>query len=127
MSSRSNLSRINIETINLWSHVGVLEDERLLGQSFLLDISIWVDVEEAGREDDLLKSTDYSLAIISIQELALKIECFTIECFSEQILNTIESLYGRIPMHILLRKCSPPIDGFTGSVSIERDRYSNLL
>ena len=34
----------------------------------------------------------------------------------------VESLYGQVPMNILLKKCSPPIDGFSGSVLIEKRR-----
>ena len=117
-----DLDGIHIKDINLWAHVGVLESERIHGQSFTLDISFWLDLDESSRLDQLEKTIDYSEAIKAVQKLSFEIKCLTIEYFSDQILNVLESLYGKVPMSILLKKCSPPIHGFTGSVLIEKKR-----
>ena len=122
MSQFNNLSAIHIKDINLWAHVGVLESERIHGQCFLLDISFWLDLHESSNLDQLDKTIDYSEAIKAIKTLSFEIKCLTIEHFSDQILNLLESLYGPVPIHILLTKCSPPIHGFTGTVSIEKKR-----
>ncbi len=122
MNQFHNLSAIHIKDINLWAHVGVLEGERLNGQAFVLDISFWLDLDESSKLDQLEKSIDYSEAIKAIQNLSFEIKCLTIEFFSDQILNVLESLYGQVPMNIILKKCSPPIYGFTGSVLIEKKR-----
>ena len=127
MNQYTNLSAIHIKDINLWAHVGVLETERLNGQSFLLDLSFWLDLDESSRLDRLDKSIDYSEVIKAVQDLSFEIKCLTIEYFSEQILNVIESLYGKVPTIIMLKKCSPPIDGFIGSVVIEKKRNFSLL
>ena len=60
--------------------------------------------------------------IDAIQKLSFGLKCQTIEHFSHQILNQLETLYGPIPMHIYLRKCNVPIPGFTGNVGIKRKR-----
>ena len=80
---------IHVRDINLWAHVGVLEQERLLGQSFLLDFSLWLDVDRAAAEDDLNLTADYSLAIKEIQQLSFQLNCHTIENFSEHILDRL--------------------------------------
>ena len=122
MKDQYDLNTIHISGIKLWAHVGVLEDERRLGQDFLLDLVLWVDTNKAVIDDELSLTLDYSLAVKSIQELAFDINCKTIERFSECILERLESLYGQIPIEISLTKCSPPIEGFEGSVSITRKR-----
>ena len=127
MIDKHKLSSIHVQSLNLWSHVGVLDHERLLGQSFLLDFTVWIDLESAALNDDLSKTADYSLAIKSIQQLSMEINCLTIEHFSEVILEKIEALYGDVPIKICLKKCNPPIDGFSGSVSITRSRNLHLL
>jgi len=124
MSSHLSLGAIHVKDVNLWAHVGVLEQERLYGQSFLLDFSLWLMMDKAALDDDLSLTADYSLAIHDIQQLALKVNCRTIEHFSELILNRLESIYGPLPMQVFLRKCSPPIPGFTGFVGVERFRHS---
>ena len=122
MNQFHNSSAIHIKDINLWAHVGVLESERMNGQSFLLDISFWLDLNESSKLDQLDQSIDYSEAIKAVQKLSFDIKCLTIEYFSDQILDLLESLFGQIPINIMLKKCSPPINGFTGSVLIEKNR-----
>ena len=122
MNQFHNSSAIHIKDINLWAHVGILESERINGQSFLLDISFWLDLNESSKLDQLDQSIDYSEAIKAVQKLSFDIKCLTIEYFSDQILNLLESLFGQIPINIMLTKCSPPINGFTGSVLIEKNR-----
>ncbi len=126
MTDKHKLSCIHVQNINLWAHVGVLDQERLLGQSFLLDFTIWLDLDSASLNDDLSKTADYSLGIKSIQQLSLEINCLTIEHFSEFILEKLVALYGNVPIKICLTKCNPPIDGFSGSVSITRSRNLHL-
>ena len=122
MNKFHKLSAIHIKDINLWAHVGVLDSERIHGQSFLLDLSFWLDLDESSKLDQLDKSIDYSEAVKEVQKLSFNIRCLTIEYFSDQILNLLESLYGPVPINILLKKCSPPIYGFNGSVQIEKKR-----
>ena len=114
---------IDVKDVTLWAHVGVLDRERILGQNFRLDFRLWIDVDYAAKHDDLSATADYSIAIRHLQKLALSIRCLTIEHFSDQILDLLETLYGPVPMHIVLTKCRPPVDGFSGSVSVERKRY----
>jgi len=122
MSQFHNLSAIHIKDVNLWAHVGILESERINGQSFVLDISLWLDLDESSKTDNLDKSIDYSKVVKAVQKLSFDIKCFTIEYFSDQILSLLETLCGQVPLKIMLKKCSPPIDGFTGSVLIEKKR-----
>ena len=113
---------IHVEGIKLWSHVGVLETERINGQYFDLNFSIWLDLEAASKSDDLNLTLDYVVGIKELQRFALEFNCLTIEHFSEKILDCLESIYGNYPIKILLAKCDPPIAGFGGRVAVERVR-----
>ncbi len=127
MTKYLSTGAIHVREVNLWAHVGVLEEERSMGQDFLLDFSLWLDVREAAGNDKIEHCADYSVAIKGLQQLAFGIRCFTIETFSEKILDYLETIYGPIPVKICLRKCNPPIKGFSGTVEIERYRYIEEL
>jgi len=114
---------IHVNDMRLWAHVGVLDSERQNGQWFSLDFTLWLDLEKSAKGDDLSTSVDYSLAIKEIQQLALEIDCLTIEHFSEKILDLLESLYGSLKMRVVLQKVNAPVNGFTGTVAVERYRY----
>ena len=113
---------IHVKGLRLWAHVGVLEHERLLGQLFNVDFTLWLDLDQASEYDDLSLTADYSIAIRELQELSFQLNCLTIEHFSHQILDRLEVLYGRIPMRVSLCKCAAPVPGFTGSVEVEKFR-----
>jgi dihydroneopterin aldolase len=115
--------RILVRGLRLWAHVGVLEQERLLGQWFELDFSLAWDLAGAGASDQLELSLDYSLAITALQRLAGELRCLTLEHFAERILDCLEQLYGPVPATLELRKCRAPVPGFDGVVVVQRSRH----
>ena len=115
--------RILVRGLRLWAHVGVLEQERLLGQWFELDFSLAWDLAGAGANDQLELSLDYSLAITALQRLAGELRCLTLEHFAERILDCLEQLYGPVPATLELRKCRAPVPGFDGVVGVQRSRH----
>ena len=68
------MDAIHIRDLELWAHVGVLEQERRDGQWFRLDIKFELDLSSAAVADDLSASLDYSLAIQALQMLGREIQ-----------------------------------------------------
>jgi dihydroneopterin aldolase len=115
--------RILVRGLRLWAHVGVLDQERQLGQWFELDFSLEWDLAAAGASDRLEHSLDYSQAITALQRLAGELRCLTLEHFSERILDRLQQLYGAVPTRLELRKCHAPVPGFDGVVGVQRSRH----
>ena len=111
---------LKIENIKLWARVGVLDEERELGQLFILDIFLWTDFEKCTANDDIKKTVDYSKLVEIIKYQSKKIYCFTIEKYSNEILKIIDDEFQISRIKIILTKCKPPIIGFDGDVSIVR-------
>ena len=111
---------LKIEKIELWARVGVLEQERKLGQLFNLDILIWSDFDKCSENDDIKATLDYSLIIQKVKSHSKNFSCFTIEKYSDEIIKIIQSGFKPDRIKITLTKCRPPIDGFNGKVSIVR-------
>ena len=109
---------LKIEKIELWARVGVLEKERKLGQLFNLDILLWADFDECSKNDNIKSTLDYSLIIQKIKSHSKNFTCFTIEKYSEEIIEIIQNGFNPDRIKITLTKCKPPIDGFKGTVSI---------
>ena len=111
---------LKIENIKLWARVGVLHEERKLGQLFCLDIFLWTDFEKCTANDDIKKTVDYSRLFEILRDQSKKIYCFTIEKYSNAILEIINQEFNLSKIKIILTKCNPPITGFDGKVSIVR-------
>jgi len=116
---------LKIEKIKLWARVGVLDEERELGQFFSLDIFLWTDFEECTVNDDIKKTVDYSKLVQIIKDQSKKIYCYTIEKYSIDILEIIDLEFKLSKIKIILTKCNPPITGFDGKVSIVRILENN--
>ena len=111
---------LKIENLKLWARVGVLDEERQLGQLFNLDIILWTDFEKCTANDDIKKTVDYSKLVKLLKDQSKKIYCFTIEKYSNSILEIIDKEFRLTKIKIILTKCNPPIKGFDGKVSIVR-------
>ena len=111
---------LKIENIKLWARVGVLDEERKLGQLFSLDIFLWTDFDISTANDDIKKTIDYSELVEILKDQSKKIYCFTIEKYSKEILKIIDHEFKVSKVKIILTKCKPPIIGFDGKVSIVR-------
>ena len=111
---------LKIKDIKLWARVGVLEEERNLGQLFSLDVSLWADFENCTQNDDIKSTVDYSKLVKILKYQSKKICCLTIEKYSNEILKIIDEEFQLSRIKIILTKCKPPITGFDGEVSIVR-------
>ena len=111
---------LKIKDIKLWARVGVLEQERDLGQLFSLDVFLWSDFENCIQNDDIKSTVDYSKLVEILKFQSKKICCFTIEKYSNEILKIIDEEFQLSRIKIILTKCKPPITGFDGEVSIVR-------
>ncbi len=116
---------LKIEDIKLWARVGVLNEERKLGQLFSLDIFLWTNFEKCTVNDDIKKTVDYSKLVQILKDQSKKIYCFTIEKYSNAILEIIDQEFKLSKIKIILTKCNPPIKGFDGKVSIVRILENN--
>ena len=116
---------LKIENIKLWARVGVLDEERKLGQLFSLDIFLWTDFEKCTGNDDIKKTIDYSKLVQILKDQSKNIYCFTIEKYSKEILEIIDEEFKPSKIKIILTKCNPPIKGFNGKVSIVRILENN--
>ena len=116
---------LKIENIKLWARVGVLDEERELGQLFILDIFLWTDFEQCTINDDIKKTVDYSKLVQILKDQSKKIYCYTIEKYSNAILEIIDQEFKISKIKIILTKCNPPITGFDGKVSIVRILENN--
>jgi dihydroneopterin aldolase len=51
--------KISIKGLRVFAHHGVFEFERVNGQDFFIDVSVWIDGQAAAAHDDLAKTVNY--------------------------------------------------------------------
>jgi dihydroneopterin aldolase len=116
------LDRILIHGVHFHGHHGVHDEERKLGQRFLVDVEILLDLREACRADDLAASVDYERVHGLVVEIGTGEQFRLLEALAERIASTVLEQFPVQQVMVRATKPSPPLPGIVGSVSVEITR-----
>ena len=61
--------RIVLTGLRVRGRHGVLEHERRDGQDFLVDVTVWIDLDTAARTDQLADTLDYGALALRVAEI----------------------------------------------------------
>lgn len=124
------MDSIRIQDLEVYCHHGVLKEENVLGQKFLVTLELFQDTREAGVRDDLSKSINYAdishLVTKEMEQRNFKLIESVAEHLADMLLHTfplLEKVWVEIKKPwapILL-----PLD--TVSVRIERGWHTAYL
>jgi 7,8-dihydroneopterin aldolase/epimerase/oxygenase len=114
---------IVLSGLTFYGYHGCEEAERALGQRFLVDVTLALDLEPAGTTDDLTKTVDYSAVYALVRDVVEGSPYRLIETVAERIAYAI--LSGTIAESVQVRVAKPraPIKGMViGDVAVEIER-----
>lgn len=122
------MDRIEIKDLECYCHHGVLKEETVLGQKFLVSVTLFVDTKRAGTEDDLLYSVNYAEAAHFIHDIMKDNEFQLIEAAAEKIASEILLKYKRVEeIEVCIKKPWAPILLPMDTVSVCIRRKWNLV
>jgi FolB domain-containing protein len=98
---------LSITDLELWTHIGVPDEERALEQRLLISIALTLDTKAAAKADDVHKSTNYNDVTMDMHVLAKK-ERKTIERFAEDAAVMILKKYKPASVTITVKKFAVP-------------------
>ena len=116
---------IDIKGLVLFAKHGVREEEAALGQRFMLDIMLEIDVNEAVRSDRLDATVDYGEAV-AVSEAAFRAKRFyLIEAAAAHVAGVLLAHFPKVKLvRITVRKPSAPVPAAIDYVAatVERKR-----
>ncbi|MBI4212894.1 MAG: dihydroneopterin aldolase [Chloroflexi bacterium] len=119
---------IRLNDIVLYGYHGVLPEEQKLGQRFIVNVEISVDLRKVGESDDLTQTVDYAEILELIKAIVAGPPQHLIESVAERIAAAVlEQFPLADAVSVSVRKPSVPIaDVVLGSseVQIHRTRSS---
>lgn len=123
------MDKITLTGMHFYGYHGCLPEETKTGQPFDVDAVLYVDLQPAGKADDLTKTIDYSQVYRAIKDIVENHTYKLIETVAERIAHTILSQFTVDAVDITVHKPQAPVGGpFSDvSVTVERSRYDNLL
>lgn len=114
--------RIVIRDLQVFARHGVLPEEAVLGQRFVLDIVAFLDLTAAGRSDDPAETVSYA-DMIAAASAALTERHRLIEAAATSVVDALFALDARIDrLQVTLRKPGAPVEAVFGDVAVVIDR-----
>jgi 7,8-dihydroneopterin aldolase/epimerase/oxygenase len=110
---------IRLKDIVCYGYTGVLPEERTLGQRFVIDVDLQVDLQQAGGADRLEETVNYVELLAAIRTTVANESFYLIEALAETLASEIKKHEKVQQVRVQVCKPQPPIPDFTGSVCVE--------
>lgn len=116
------MDSIQVNGIRAYGYVGYLPEEKVLGQWFEVDLTLWVDLTAAGNSDDIADTLDYREAIAIVKEQITTAKYALVEKLVSAIADQLLTLEKVHKVKIKLSKPAAPIPDFSGRITLEITR-----
>ena len=116
------MDSIQVSGIRAYGYVGYLAEERVLGQWFEVDLTLWVDLAPAGQSDAIADTLDYREAIAIVKEQITTAKFDLVEKLIQAIADKILSLEKVERVRVKLSKPAAPIPDFSGRITLDITR-----
>ena len=111
--------KIFISGISFYGHHGVSEEERILGQRFLVDVELTLDLGPAGVSDDLTQTVDYADVVKRVAAIGRTRRFRLLEALAEATAMDLLELKKVREVRVRVVKCAPPLPDVVESAGVE--------
>lgn len=119
----SALDKIYVNQMEFYGYHGVFPEETRLGQRFIVDLMVLVDLKQAGESDELEHSVNYGELYQVCKDIVEGQPYKLVEAVAESIAKTVLQQFTLVSeTTVKVIKPDPPIPGHYRSVAVEITR-----
>jgi dihydroneopterin aldolase len=116
------MGQIKIENMEFYSFHGHFKEEQIVGNKFILDLTIETDMKIPSESDNLKDAVDYQ-RVYQIIKIQMEKKSHLLENIAGRIIDAIYAeMKGIQKVTVKVSKMNPPMGGKIGSVSIVLSR-----
>jgi dihydroneopterin aldolase len=113
---------IRIEDMEFYAFHGHYREEQIVGNHFLVDVTIETDTDRAGKSDALSDTLNYQAAYLVVKK-EMETTSNLLEHIATRILDALyREMAGIIKATVKVSKLNPVMGGRIGRVSVELGR-----
>lgn len=117
------MDKIFVSGMEFYGYHGVFSEETKLGQRFRADLTVEIDLREAGRTDDLQHTVNYASLYNICKDIAEGKPYKLVESVAEKIAEKVLKEFQQVNhCTVKLYKPDPPIAGHYQHVAVEIGR-----
>lgn len=109
---------IQIENMEFYAYHGHFKEEQIVGNRFLVDLTIETDMQVPAKSDDLKDALNYQIAYNIVKE-EMQIKSHLLEHIAGRILDSLYNSFDTIKIAtVKVSKMNPPMGGKMEKVSV---------
>jgi dihydroneopterin aldolase/2-amino-4-hydroxy-6-hydroxymethyldihydropteridine diphosphokinase len=117
------MDKIYLKNVEIFANHGVFKEEKTLGQKFILDLELSLNLEEAGKTGDLTKSVHYGELCHGIEKVFISESYDLIETAAEKVAEYTLLTYPLVHnVKVTLKKPWAPIGRHLDYAAVEIER-----
>lgn len=117
---------IRLKGMEFYGYHGVLEQEKIIGQRFLVDVDIHLADIVSMKTDQLSETINYVEVYSVIQNCVEREQFSLIETLADTILTRLLDQFDCIGVRVVVHKPNAPIPGVFKDISVEITREKQL-
>jgi dihydroneopterin aldolase len=114
--------KIVIKRLHCSVRLGVKKEEQEVRRNCEIDVTVFFDLSDAARTDDLDRTVNYSKVIDLILDLSQKVQYKLLEAFAYRLFSEIFTHTEARKVHLRVKKMNPPIEARFQYVGVEMMR-----
>lgn len=111
--------RIALRGLKFFAYHGMLREEKVLGQTFVVDIDLYTDLRKAGKSDQVEDTINYAEVYARIKTIVKTEKYHLIERLAERIAEDILREFPCEALRVILHKPQAPIPGIFDEAFVE--------
>ena len=116
------MGTIQLENMNFYAFHGCYHEEQIVGNDFLVDLTIETDIEKPATTDNINDALNYLTAYELVRD-EMAIKSHLLEHVAKRILDKLYQHFNQIESAtIKIRKINPPLGGQLSNVSVSITR-----
>jgi dihydroneopterin aldolase len=116
--------RVFVSGLVIHAHHGVMEHESKVGQHFVLDLELSIDLKDAARSDKLVDTVSYSAIVETASRAFTAQSCRLVEAAAGAVADALLAGFARVTsIRVTVRKPHAPIAAIFADVGVTLVRH----
>lgn len=113
------MNKILISGMEFFAFHGHYHEEKIAGNKFLINLTLWSDTSKAEKTDNLNDALNYQIAYALIKDVLTTTKSNLLENIAANVLKSLFNEFSQLPKaKIEIKKISPPMGGQISSVGV---------
>ena len=117
---------LRLRNMRFFAYHGLFPEETALGQHYEIDVELYGDFRQAGRNDDIDAAINYPEVYALVADVVTGEPRKLVEALAERIAEQVGTHCAPVELVVRVRKPNPPVAAHFDGIEVEiRRSYSN--